>query len=514
MSHFSSIARRFEQQVDRTPHAPALIVRGGAITYSSLNARANQLASYLQRRGVGRGVPVGVCLDRSLDLVATLVAIAKAGAPYVPLEPSIPARRAEQILSSAGVAVLITQATRMASVKTPFALVLDDHAAAIARERDDNPPPLGGESDLHGIFFTSGTTGTPKGILTSMASAINLLLGMWREFPFDGGEASLLHRSPTVVTTIWEYFGPLLQGVPSVVVAGDDARDPACLWQHLIEHGISRLSVSPTLADAIVRDGERHDRSSTTLRIALMGGENVDARLVERWQARFPRCRLMVGYGTTETMYATWRDTSAEHVPADGRVAVGRPFHRTTVRILDDNGDRVDGDAVGEVCISGPCVAGGYVGDPRLTAQRFVADRWASPPGHVLYRTGDLGRWQPDGQLDIQGRADRQVKLRGFRVELDDVEATLRRVLPVERVAVVTDLDDRGRQRLVAYVETAAPIDSNALRRAARTVLPEAMIPAIFVPVSSMPLTVSGKIDRRALPEVAALRMGRTSPAT
>jgi amino acid adenylation domain-containing protein len=495
-----SLATMFERQVGRAPHAVALVHDGVPLTYEALNRRANQIAHSLQAAGVVPERRVAVCAERGFDLLAILLAVAKAGGAYVPLDPSFPAARLSSLLARSDAGVLITQ--KRLPIFATFAgesIVLDEHRDRIARQPASDLEPTTAPAHLAALLSTSGTTGDPKGILVSSSSVVALITGMWDDVPFRPGDRSLLHRSFTVIGSLWEYFGPLLHGVPSVILSGEDARDPSVIWNRVIEQHITHLVASPTLCDALSTYGERHGLHSHAMRVNIIGGEAVRAETVARWGRRFPRTTVLIGYGMTEAIYVAFFNASAGATGRQ-RLPVGVPFGAATVRIVDDAMQLAEEGRLGEVCVSGPGVARGYLRAPGLTAARFVADPWGRP-GSVLYRTGDLGRWDADGLLEVHGRRDRQVKIRGFRVELDEIEAAILRAAPVRRVAVVARADAQGRPRLLAYVEADTTITAEDLRRALRDELPPYMLPSIVVRVDAMPLTASGKSDRRSLPQ-------------
>jgi amino acid adenylation domain-containing protein len=508
MHHRASVSALFEQQVQRTPDAVALRHGGVQLTYRALNARANQLGRYFRRRGVVPETRVVVCAERCLETVAVLLGIAKAGGAYVPVEPTFPAARIADILASAHAALLVTQGRQPGFEGFDGEiLVPGERAGEIAREDTADFDAGSDPENLFAVLFTSGTTGAPKGILIRTSAVASLLTGMGSRFPFQHGDTFLLHRSFTIVGSIWEYFGPLLHGARSTILSGDDARDPATIWSQLIEQRVTHIVVSPTLADAITRHGERHGLESNGLRLAVIGGEPVSRRTTVGWRRRFPGAKVLICYGITETMYIAFFDTSLLE-PHGERVPVGAPFQTGTVRIVNETMECVEDGGVGEICVSSPRLARGYLNAPRLTAERFVPNPWPSRPGEILYRTGDLGCWRPDGALDVIGRRDRQVKVKGFRVELDEVEALVRRVAHAANVAVVAFRDSNQRPKLIAYIETDASIAAEDLRRELRRMIPEYMVPSLFVPVPSIPLTAGGKIDRQALTEPPPVAAG------
>lgn len=511
-----SLAALFEQQVRRTPDREALRHRNRRITYADLNARANQIARYLRGRySVMPGARVGVWGERGIETIATLLAIGKAGAAYVPVEPAAPPPRTAEILRSAGASLLVVPEPAPGGVPITGmrVLAIADHSAAIEGQDPADPEPLAHPEDVATILFTSGTTGMPKGILMRAAGVASLVTGMGQQFPFQDGDTFLLHRSLTIVGSIYEYFGPLLHGARGVMLTGDDARDPETIWTHLLGERVTHVIVSPTLADALSRHGHRYGLTSAAMRFSIIGGEPVSRRTIAGWHRIFPAGRHHICYGITESMYIAFFDTSRLDAAGaeDAPVPVGEPFQYAAVRIVDDRMEAVAPGEVGEICISGPCLSRGYLNAPLLTAERYVADPWAAVPGGILYRTGDLGRWREDGLIELKGRRDRQVKIRGFRVELDDVEAAIRRLPHVSNAAVAVGRDARQQPRLIAYVECDCVTDDD-LRRALRASIPEYMVPAAFV-LAPVPVTAGGKIDRRALDDLVAAAAAAAAPS-
>src|ERR1700731_405822 len=495
----ASVTKLFEEQAQRTPDLTALLHGDVQWTYRSLNARANQLGRYLRRHGVSPETRVVVSGERCCDLVALLLAVGKAGGAYVPLEPTFPAARIADVLATAQAPLLVTlQRKPELEAFAGEKIVVPEHEDRIAQEDTSNLEVDTDPENVFAVLFTSGTTGRPKGILMRMGGVANLITGMQSQFPFQQGDTFLLHRSFTIVGSIWEYFGPLLHGMRSTILSGDDSRDPATLWKSLVEDRVTHIILSPTLGDAIIKHGDRYELECNSLRFGVIGGEPVSKRTIAGWLRRFPNGKFNVCYGITETMYVAFLDTSQLH-PEEERVPVGAEFMRATVRILNDELECVDGHSVGEICVSSPCLSRGYLNDPRMTADRYIPDAWASTPGSRLYRTGDMGRRRADGTLELKGRCDRQVKIRGFRVELDEVEAVVRRVSKARNIAVVASTDADGRQQLVAYMETETVIAPDDLRRDLRSQVPEHMVPSHFRRRPSSRVNVGGKLGGAAL---------------
>ncbi|HET7233826.1 MAG TPA: amino acid adenylation domain-containing protein [Longimicrobium sp.] len=496
------VHERFEAQAERTPGAVAVVFEGERVTYAELNARANRLAHHLRALGVGPDRRVGICVERSVEMVVGLLGILKAGGAYVPLDPSYPVGRLRDMLEDSAPAVLLTHpplAATVAELVAGFAVpVLDlTEDAAWSDRPETNPGRAGlGPRNLAHVLFTSGSTGRPKGVMLEHGSLVNRLAWMQGRFGMEPGEAVLQKTPFSFDVSFWEFFWPLTVGARLVMARPDGHRDPAYLAATIQREGITTAHFVPSMLQLFL---EHPDAAKCTglLRVPV-SGEAVSAALVRHFHERLPGVELTNQYGPTEAGEVTeWAcDAGAE------RVSIGRAIHNSAVYVLDRAGEPVPVGVAGELFIGGVAVARGYLGRPRLTAERFVPDPFGEP-GARLYRTGDLCRWLADGTLEYLGRTDFQVKVRGFRVEPGEVEARLAAHEGV-REAVVLALDDgAGGKRLVAYFVGEA-LESGALRAHLSQQLPEYMVPAAFVRLEALPLTPNGKLDRRALPAPGA----------
>jgi amino acid adenylation domain-containing protein len=488
----------FEAQVARTPGAVAVVFEGERVTYAALNARANRLAHHLRALGVGADGRVGICVERSVEMVVGLLGILKAGGAYVPLDASYPVDRLRNMLEDSAPAVLLThppQAATAAALSAGSAIpVLDltgDEAWAVQPATNPGREGLGPRNLAH-VLFTSGSTGRPKGVMLEHGSLVNRLTWMQDRYGMEPGEA-LLQKTPfSFDVSFWEFFWPLMVGARLVMARPGGHRDPAYLVEVIRREGVTVAHFVPSMLPLFL---EHPDAALCTglLRVPV-SGEAVSAALARQFHQRLPGVELTNQYGPTESGEVTeWAcDPDAE------RVSIGRAIHNAAVYVLDRTGEPVPVGVAGELFIGGVAVARGYLGRPRLTAERFVPDPFGAS-GARMYRTGDLCRWLADGTLEYLGRTDFQVKVRGFRVELGEIEARLASH-PGVREAVVLALDDgAGGKRLVAYFVGEA-LESEALRAHLSGQLPEYMVPAAFVRLERLPLTPNGKLDRRALP--------------
>jgi amino acid adenylation domain-containing protein len=506
------------EQAALRPGAVAVVLEGTELTYGELEARANQLAHHLRALGAGPGSRVGVCLERSTELVVAILAVLKAGAAYVPLDPGHPAARLAGTLRDTGAAALVTSAPLLALLPQPEpggggtalpAVALDRDAAALA-DRPRTPPASGTGPDHPAyVVYTSGSTGTPKGVVVTHACVARLFAATDSWFRFAADDVWTLFHSCAFDFSVWEMWGALLHGGRLVVVPLWVARSPDAFRALVAREGVTVLSQTPSAFRQFVRaDEDAPADAALALRRIVFGGEALDAPSVRRWLARHGEAspRLVNMYGITETtVHVTYCELDARVLDAalPGTTPIGRPLPDLRVHLLDAAQEPVPTGVPGELYVSGAGVSAGYLGRPELTAARFLPDPFSAEPGARTYRSGDLARRAADGSLHFVGRADGQVKVRGFRIETGEVEAAVRALPGVRQGVVVLREDAPGDARLVAYLvlDGSAPAPGpGELREALAARLPDFMLPAAFVALPELPLTAQGKLDRRALP--------------
>ncbi|MDB4950669.1 MAG: tycC1, partial [Gemmatimonadetes bacterium] len=490
-----SVHAAFEAQAACTPNAPALVFRGEAIDYRELNERANRLARHLARLGVGPDARVGVCLERSPELVVALLAVLKAGGAYVPLDPGYPAERLEFMLADAGVGLLVSRTRLLDRLPAGRETVDLDRLSDVLRAEDPSNLAVSvtGENLVY-VLYTSGSTGLPKGTEVPHRAIPGFFPAVDPAGP--GADTVLLQHSSTSWDALTlELWPALLRGGTCVLFDGPSAT-PAELGEAVRDHGVNTLWLTAAYFNALV---DTAPDALTGVRTAMVGGEAVSAAHVRAAQRRHPTLRIVNGYGPSEcTVFCAAHEVGALGDDAT-TIPIGRPVGDRRVYVLDAGLNPVPVGIPGELYVGGPAVARGYLGRPRLTAERFVPDPFGGGAGARLYRTGDRASWRADGTLEFRGRIDEtQVKIRGFRIEPGEVEAALRRAEGVDDCAVVARDDAGGEKRLVAYVVGGAGPD--ALRAHLRAGLPEYMQPGAIVHLDRLPLTPHGKLDRRALP--------------
>ncbi|NOJ91095.1 amino acid adenylation domain-containing protein, partial [Myxococcus xanthus] len=492
----ASLSALFEQQVQRAPDAVAVEYEDRRLTYAELNCRANQLAHHLRSMGVGPEVRVGLCVERSLELVVSVLGILKAGGVYVPLDASYPLERLAWMKAEAGVAVLVAQEKLADEVAAGGELVVcvdTEWETQIAHQPESTPSANVGGGNLAYVMFTSGSTGKPKGVGVPHRAVARLVLGT--DFAHFGPEEVWLQLAPiSFDASTLEVWGALLHGAELVVYpAGTPTLEE--LGRKLESSGVTSLWLTAALFEQMQA---RQPKALASVRQLLAGG---DALPVLRVKERLAAGGVLInGYGPTEntTFSSTYRMERPEEVGAS--VSIGRPVKNTVAYVLDGTMRPVPVGVPGELYVGGDGLAVGYVGRPELTAERFVPSPFGE--GERLYRTGDVVRWQGNGTLEFLGRADTQVKVRGYRIELGEVEAALAQHSGVSEAVVVAREDGSEGKRLVAYVtaEEGASLDMGALRSHMKQRLPEYMVPSAYVVLESLPLTPNGKVDRKALP--------------
>ena len=498
-----------ETQVDRTPAAVAVVYGGHSLSYRELNARANRLANHLRRMAVGPGVLVGICMERSLEMVVGLLAILKAGGAYVPLDPDYPAERLAFLLQDSAVPILLTQRHLLPSLpeSTARVLCLDADAPVFAAESDANPPPLATPDDLAYVIYTSGSTGVPKGVTVSHHNVVRLFRATEPWFHFDHRDVWTMFHSFAFDFSVWEIWGALIYGGRLVVVPFEVSRSPHEFYQLLLDERVTVLNQTPSAFRPLMDVDQTAPRAAELrLRLVIFGGEALELQSLRPWFQNHgdQKPQLVNMYGITETtVHVTYRPLRLADLSAAAGSLIGRPIPDLRLYVLESNGQPAPPGVRGEICVGGAGLARGYLNRPELTAERFITDPFGPEPVARLYRSGDLARWLPCGDIEYLGRIDQQVKIRGFRIELGEIEAALLRHPGITEAVVVARQDAPGQTRLVAYVKPGAaaarPVAAELRARLAEF-LPEYMVPSAFVVLEALPLSPNGKVDRSALP--------------
>lgn len=497
-----SLPQLFEQQVERSPDSIALIFEDQQLTYRHLNARANQLAHLLQRRGIAPDVLVGVLMHRSVEMVVSLLAIFKAGSAYVPLDPDYPPHRLSFMMADAAMPVLLTQSHLLDSLppeRPPIVIALDEAADHLASEPADNPRSRTTGQNLAYCIYTSGSTGQPKGAMNTHQAICNRLLWMQEAYRLNSSDRVLQKTIFSFDVSVWEFFWPLVTGAQLVMARPGGHRDSTYLARVIREQQITTIHFVPSMLQVFLE--EKEVERCLSLKRVVCSGETLSWELQKRFFSKFREVELHNLYGPTEAAIdVTW--WACERESSLGVVPIGRAIANTEMYILDREMNPVPLGVAGELYIGGIQLARGYLKRPQLTAARFIPHPFSLESGERLYRTGDMACFYGDGNIKYLGRVDQQVKVRGLRIELGEIEETLRKHRAVLDAAIIAREDVPGDKRLVAYVVLDAESWSEAeeLRRYLQERLPDYMIPAAFVMLAEMPVTSNGKIDRRALP--------------
>ena len=509
----------FEAQVKRTPDAAAVVFEDQQLTYRELNERANQLAHHLRSMGVGTETFVAICMERSLEMVVGIYGTMKAGAAYVPIDPTYPQDRLEFMLQDANAPVLLTQEKLLPKLPPHQAKVVcvDSHWAVIAREITTAPKTDVAPSNLAYMIYTSGSTGKPKGAMNTHRGICNRLLWMQDAYQLTADDRVMQKTPFSFDVSVWEFFWPLLTGARLIVARPEGHRDSAYLMELIKAQQITTLHFVPSMLQVFLR--EPGVENCRTLRRVICSGEALSFELQELFFSCLPDTELHNLYGPTEaavdvTYWACERQSKLQMVP------IGHPIANIQMYVLDSHLQPVPVGMAGELHIGGVGLARGYHNRPELTAEKFIHDPFSAEPGARLYKTGDLARYLPDGNIEYLGRLDHQVKIRGFRIELGEIESALRGHPGVKDVVVVMREDVPGDKRLVAYiVPNQRPVPTiSEVRAHIKQALPEYMVPARFIMFDAMPLSPNGKIDRKALPapdqDRPELRDGYVAPQT
>ncbi|MEH2284140.1 MAG: amino acid adenylation domain-containing protein, partial [Nostoc sp.] len=492
------IHQLFELQVQRTPDALAVVFENQQLTYHELNCRANSLAHYLQSLGVKPDTLVGICVERSLLMVVGLLGILKAGGAYVPLDPDYPQERLSFMLEDAQVPVLLTQQQLLEKLPQHQGQVvcLDTDWKLISQSSQDNPIATVQDSNLAYVIYTSGSTGKPKGAMNTHLGICNRLLWMQQAYQLTAVDCILQKTPFSFDVSVWEFFWPLLTGARLVVAKPGGHKDSAYLVNLILEQQVTTLHFVPSMLQVFLE--EQSLKNCNSLKRVICSGEALPKELQERFFAQLD-CELHNLYGPTEaaidvTFWQCQQKTNLRTVP------IGKAIANTQIYILDSHLQSVPVGVAGELHIGGLGLARGYLNRPELTTERFISNPFGADR---LYKTGDLARYLPDGNIEYLGRIDNQVKIRGFRIELGEIEAALNQHSNVQTCCVIAREDNRGDKRLVGYVvphQHCTPTLGSELRQFLNAKLPEYMVPSTFVLLESLPLTSNGKIDRRALP--------------
>ncbi|MFA6051760.1 MAG: amino acid adenylation domain-containing protein [Methylobacter sp.] len=494
------IHQLFEVQAEKTPDAVAVMFDGQAVSHAELNVKANQLAHYLRSKGVGPDVLVGICLERSLEMVIGLLGILKAGGAYVPLDPGYPQDRLDFMLHDVNAPVVLSQATcrEKIAASTATVLCLDSEWDKVASAGDANPDIALRPENLAYCIYTSGSTGQPKGAGVPHQGILNRLQWMQQQYGLDHSDRVLQKTPYSFDVSVWEFFWPLMTGAKLVVAKPEQHKDSLALVETITAQQITTIHFVPSMLQVFIDTPGVENCAS--LKRVICSGEALPADLVARFQQKLP-AELHNLYGPTEASVdvSYWACLPGN---VETAIPIGRPIANITLYILDRQLNPVLPGTPGELHIGGIGLGRGYLNRPELTAEKFIPNPYG-PVGSRLYKTGDLARYRPDGVIDYLGRNDFQIKIRGFRIELGEIENRLSACIGVREAAVIARDDGHGDKRLVAYLteDGGNELSIAYLRADLAETLPDYMLPGAFVVLPALPLTANGKLDRAALPK-------------
>ncbi|WP_149030781.1 non-ribosomal peptide synthetase [Moorena producens] len=498
----------FEQQVEKTPDAVAVVFDGEQLTYKQLNQRANQLAHHLLSLGVRPEVLVGICVERSIEMIVGLLGILKAGGAYVPLDSNYPAERLSYILADSGVEVLLTQQQLLSSLPSHTARVvcLDSDWGTIEQHTQENLEVGVGSDNLAYAIYTSGSTGQPKGVLVEHKNVVRLFAATQSWYHFNANDVWTNFHSIAFDFSVWEIWGALFYGGRLVIVPYWTSRDPQSFYDLLCSENVTVLNQTPSAFRQLIQVEQSHNtQAQLNLRLVIFGGEALDLQSLKPWFEQYgdKTPQLVNMYGITETtVHVTYRPLTINDLNSNGS-AIGCPIPDLQMYILDENLQPVPIGVTGEMYVGGAGVTRGYLNREQLNNERFIPNPFNHKQESRLYKTGDLARYLPNGDIDYKGRIDNQVKIRGFRIELGEIEAVLGQHPAVRETVVVARKDQADQKRLVAdIVSEQEDLTSSQLRQFLKQKLPDYMIPSGFAFLEKFPLTPNGKVDRRALPEL------------
>ncbi len=501
-----SIVDLFEEQVLKTPAATAVVFEEDKLSYKELNERSNQLANYLRSKGVRQESMVPVCIERGIDMIVGIMGILKSGGGYVPIDPEYPTERVGYMLTDINASIILTSENSQSKLPASDGydiIKLDTHWEAISLQPSNNLAVAISPNNLAYIIYTSGSTGKPKGVMIEHYNVVRLFHTDQPLYDFNDKDVWTMFHSFCFDFSVWEIFGALFYGGRLVMVPSAVTKDAQLFSGLILSKGVTVLNQTPA-AFYVLQDVMVEKAKQVPVRLVIFGGEALNPAKLAPWKKAFPATRLINMYGITETtVHVTFQEIEWQHIN-HGNSIIGKPIPTLTCYILDSNNRLAPIGIAGELYVGGAGVARGYLNRPELTTERFISNPFSEDPGSKLYRTGDLGRWLPDGNIEYLGRIDDQVKIRGYRIELGEIETVLQQSGLVSQSVVLAKANSEGTKRLIGYVVPAKGYTKEAVGDWLGSRLPEYMVPRLWVELEQFPLTSNGKINKKALPDVEA----------
>ncbi|MFY9622653.1 MAG: amino acid adenylation domain-containing protein [Pyrinomonadaceae bacterium] len=495
-----TIHQLFEEQARRTPDRPAVIDGDTAMTYRLLDERANQLAHLLGNLGVASNVLVAICLEKSAEMVVALLAVLKAGGAYLPLNPEFPKERLRFMIEDSGTVHLITSAPMLRKLPEQISslILVDRDRESISAQPIVAPLREATPHNLAYCIYTSGSTGKPKGVLIEHRNVVRLMLNDKLCFKFTQDDVWTMFHSYSFDFSVWEMYGALLYGGKLVLVSERDTKDPLLFLNLLVDEGVTVLNQTPSAFNNLTREALKRSATKLALRYVIFGGEELHPLQLREWKSAYPHVTLVNMYGITETtVHVTYKEVKEREIE-ENVSNIGGPIPTTTTYLMDSKLRLLPIGVPGEVCVGGDGVSRGYLDREDLTRQKFIQNPYK--PEERIYRSGDLAKLLPNGQMVYLGRMDDQVQIRGFRVELGEVRSHLLEHPSVAKAEIIARQIHSETLELVAYVEPISEVNVTDLRNHLAQTLPSYMVPSAFVMMKSLPMTSNGKVDRRALP--------------
>jgi amino acid adenylation domain-containing protein len=497
---FTTIQEIFEQQVEKSPDATAVICNGESLTYAALNTKANALAHHLRQAGVGREVIVGILCERSFDMMIGILGIIKAGGAYLPLSTEDPESRLDTIINDSGISHVVVQNKYRAKLTTGANIVVLDDFCHIT-SGFENPVLINKSTDLMYVIYTSGSTGTPKGVMIEQRSLINRLQWMQRAYPICSQDVILQKTPYNFDVSVWELFWWFMQGASVCFLMPAQEKNPITLIDEIEKTGITVMHFVPSLLGVFLEyiSEKKEKPSLDSLRLVFSSGEALPPRYTEQFRDILNASRdkkLVNLYGPTEaTVDVTHFDCTEG--PVNNKIPIGKPISNTQIYICKEDNSLADIGEAGELLIGGEGVARGYLNREELTAEKFIPDVYGG--SGRLYKTGDLARWWADGNIEYIQRIDNQVKIRGLRIELSEIEVNLSLFPGIKHCIVLTRQYSESVTVIVAYYTSAQPIEVKACKSFLGKLLPGYMVPGQFIRLDAIPINANGKADRKAL---------------
>ncbi|WP_408030540.1 amino acid adenylation domain-containing protein, partial [Tenacibaculum xiamenense] len=493
----------FAEQVAKAPNAIALTFEGNELSYRDLDARSNQLAHYLRAQGVQPDTLVSICLERGFDMIVGILGILKSGGAYVPVDPAYPADRIEYTLADAGIELVLSDEVSKEVLKDQAklnVLSLDGDWDTISSYSTKELSKVVSPSNLAYVIYTSGSTGKPKGVLIEHLNVVRLFKHDECLFDFDSNDVWTLFHSFCFDFSVWEMYGALLFGGRLVIVPKSITKDAMEFSNLLVNEGVTVLNQTPS-SFYTLQDQYLSIANESTIRYVVFGGEALNPSYLARWKKSYINSKLINMYGITETtVHVTYKEITEADVN-NSVSTIGTAIPTLSCYIVDDYLNLVPQGVIGELCVGGSGVARGYLNREVLTNERFVANPFSNDTNARLYKSGDLGRWLPDGTIEYIGRKDNQVKIRGYRIELGEIESVLSKVEGIHSSCVLAKEDGTGNKRLIGYIVKDEVLNKELIQSELKKSLPEYMVPQIWIELEEMPLTSNGKLDKKSLPE-------------